>query len=185
MGRRTYITTCRLIKNIINPKDIDKIAEAILTTEHHISLFGFGYTAPIALDSQYWLSSVGVPSVAHIESFDSLLSASMMLPGSVAIGFSQTGRSTNVIKVMTLAKKNGAQTIAITQNYKSPLAKVCDIVLTTVSQQPNNSDQSMILSRAAMQIIFDIICITIKNKRKSDSIKRENVVAEIAGEFLL
>ncbi len=51
----------------------------------------------------------------------------------VAIGISSSGRSSNVVRAMKIAKENNAFTICITQAGKSPLQKNCDIALFTAS----------------------------------------------------
>jgi DNA-binding MurR/RpiR family transcriptional regulator len=57
------------------------------------------------------------------------MSAALLDPHSVAIGFSRCGNTTAMVQAFQLVCKNGARTIAITNYNSSTLAQMADIVL--------------------------------------------------------
>ena len=74
----------------------------------------------------------------------------------VAIGISHSGKSRDIVEAMKLARENGATTIAITNLGKSPLQKISDLVLSTVSDETNYRILGL-SSRIAQLAIIDAI----------------------------
>ena len=75
---------------------------------------------------------------------------------SVVIGISHSGQSKDIVQAMQVAKQNGATTIAITNFGKSPIDKVSDIILHTVSDETNYRILGL-SSRIAQLAIIDSI----------------------------
>lgn len=55
-----------------------------------------------------------------------ILGSAPIMKNSLVIGISQSGASTDTVKVMQKALEQGALTVAVTNNPSSPLAKMCD-----------------------------------------------------------
>ena len=64
-----------------------------------------------------------------------LTNAALLGPGDVAIGLSHSGRTREVIEVLSEAADHGALTVAVTSFPRSPLAEVADVVMTTAVQE--------------------------------------------------
>ena len=75
---------------------------------------------------------------------------------SAAIGISHSGASKDIVSALRLAKENGAVTIALTHLGKSPIGKVSDIILSTVSDETNYRILGL-SSRIAQLTIVDAI----------------------------
>jgi DNA-binding MurR/RpiR family transcriptional regulator len=60
-----------------------------------------------------------------------LASAALLSEASVAIAFSNTGRTEETIEMLALAKSSGAYGVAVTSDPASPMAKVADAHLTS------------------------------------------------------
>ena len=56
---------------------------------------------------------------------------------SVVIGISHSGKSKDIVQALQIAKNNGATTVAITNAGNSPLDKVSDLILHTLSDETN------------------------------------------------
>ncbi|MFB3880512.1 MAG: SIS domain-containing protein [Armatimonadota bacterium] len=69
---------------------------------------------------------VGIPISGAALSLFTLYPAPMHLRGALAIGLSQSGESTDVVRALTAAKKAGAFSIAVTNNPGSSLADAAD-----------------------------------------------------------
>jgi DNA-binding MurR/RpiR family transcriptional regulator len=77
---------------------------------------------------------IGIRANVQDDSHMMLMSAALLGPQDIAIGFSHSGNTTAVIEAIQLARKNGARTIAITNYNSSALAQVADIVLCSTAQ---------------------------------------------------
>ncbi len=72
---------------------------------------------------------VGIPVSGAALSLFTLYPAPMHLRGSLAIGLSQSGESTDVVRAMVEARRAGAFTIAVTNAARSSLASAADHTL--------------------------------------------------------
>ena len=55
----------------------------------------------------------------------------------VVLGISHSGRSKDIVQSLKTAKENGAVTISLTSDHKSPIVRVSNIVLYTVADETN------------------------------------------------
>ena len=109
----------------------------------------------------------------------------------VVIGISHSGASSDILEAMSIAKQNGAFTVAITNFKKSPIESVSDAVLHTVSDETNYRILGL-SSRIAQLAIIDtiysyLVChldgaqesivkteAALQNKKLKESKKRKN-----------
>lgn len=82
-----------------------------------------------------------------------------ILKQSLCIGISQSGMSDDTIKVMEMAKKQGALTLAVTNNPLSPLAKLCKyhLYLNCEEEKSVAATKTFTMQIACMQILAAII----------------------------
>jgi DNA-binding MurR/RpiR family transcriptional regulator len=106
----------------------------MLHTARQRDFYGVGGSAQIARDVSHKFLRVGVRASVFDDSHMMLMSASLLRPEDVAIGFSHSGNTVAVIEAIQLARKNGARTIAITNYNGSPLAQQADVVLCSTAQ---------------------------------------------------
>jgi len=94
--------------------------------------------------------------------------ASHLKKGSVAIGISHSGHSSDIVDALRLCKVWGATTICITNHGDSPLVEASDICLFTKSEETKHSILAM-SSRIAQLAIFDTIYsyIVLKSDKAS------------------
>ena len=90
---------------------------------------------------------------------------------SVIIGISHSGTSRDILQAMQIAKQNGAKTVAITNFGKSPMDKVSDIILHTVSDETNYRILGL-SSRIAQLAIIDTIysCLVCRLENPNERI---------------
>ena len=75
---------------------------------------------------------------------------------SVVMGISHSGRSKDIVQALQIAKENGATTVSLTNFSNSPLNKVSDYTLYTVSDETNYRILGL-SSRIAQLAIIDTI----------------------------
>lgn len=131
----------------------------ILNNANRIEIYGSGASGIVALDAQHKLFRTKVPTVAYRDSHLQMMSASSLDDECVALAFSYTGQSLNIIEAARMAREQGAVVIGVTHK-DSPLAKYCDPVVNV----PNIEDTKLfapMVSRICQLAIVDILATGI------------------------
>ncbi len=142
-------------RSVLNPSAMDAAAQKIMQAKR-IVIFGLGNSAAICHDAQHKFLRVGLNASACSDNHLQAIIASHMTPDCVAIGVSHSGRSTDIIESLRLARIGGATTICVTNYDTSPITEVADICLFTQSEETQHSILAM-SSRIAQLTIFDAI----------------------------
>ncbi|SFB33983.1 transcriptional regulator, RpiR family [Rhizobium sp. NFR07] len=130
---RTSIQALEETQSILDVEAFDRAAD-MLHSGRQRDFYGVGGSAQIARDVAHKFLRVGVRASVYDDSHMMLMSASLLGPEDVAIGFSHSGNTVAVIESIQLARRNGARTIAITNYNASPLAQQADVVLCSTAQ---------------------------------------------------
>jgi DNA-binding MurR/RpiR family transcriptional regulator len=125
--------------------------------------YGVGGSAQIARDVAHKFLRIGVRASVFDDSHMMLMSASLLVEGDVAIGFSHSGNTIAVIDALQLARRNGAKTIAITNYDSSALAQSADVVLCSTAQgSPLMGENAA--ARIAQLNILDAIFVAVAQR---------------------
>ena len=164
-------------KKELDREAIAKCCEAILSAEQ-IILLGLGNSAPIANDAAHKMLRLGLCAHPYTDNHMQVIATAHANSKTVVIGISHSGSSRDIIDAMHTAKLGGAFTVAITNYQKSPIEKVSDVVLHTVSDETNYRILGL-NSRIAQLAIIDTIYsyLVCHNEFACDNIaKTENVL---------
>lgn len=142
-------------KRAIDGSALDLCCEAILAADA-ILVCGLGNSASVAVDASHKMLRLGLNAHAYTDNHMQAIAAAHTDKNSVLIGISHSGESRDTIQAMELARQNGATTVAITNFGKSPIEKVSDIVLHTVSDETNYRILGL-SSRIAQLAIIDTV----------------------------
>ena len=134
---------------------LEKSCLALLSARN-IYIFGLGNSASVAADAEHKLLRLGFHAHAYTDNHMQAIAAAHTQAGDVVIGISHSGSSKDIVQSMQLAKINGATAIAITNYGKSPINKISDYILNTVSDETNYSILGL-NSRIAQLAIIDAI----------------------------
>ncbi len=130
---RTSINALEETLSILDIEAFDKAADLIHGAKHR-DFYGVGGSAQIARDVSHKFLRIGVRASVFDDVHMMLMSAALLSEGDIAIGFSHSGNTTAIIEGLQLAKRNGAQTIAVTNYNSSALAQAADVVLCSTAQ---------------------------------------------------
>ncbi len=126
-----------------------------------IEFYGVGNSGIVAQDAQHKFFRLGVNAHAVSDSHVQVMSATMLKPGDVAVIFSNSGRSKDLLDVADIARRRGAIVIAVTASG-SPLALdsrhagAAGILL--AADHPEDADRySPMVSRLLHLMIVDIL----------------------------
>ncbi len=124
----TDIAALNQTLDMINNNDIQKAIEMIQNARM-IHFFGVGSSGIMALEAKNKfariLPNVIVAQDSHMQS----MVAALLGENDLAIAFSYSGSTKDIIETLKRAKQNNAKTICITRYAESPLTAYADIVL--------------------------------------------------------
>lgn len=130
---RTSIHALEETLSILDMEAFEKAADLIHGAKHR-DFYGVGGSAQIARDVAHKFLRIGVRASVFDDVHMMLMSAALLSEGDIAIGFSHSGNTTAIIEGLQVAKRNGAQTIAVTNYNSSALAQAADVVLCSTAQ---------------------------------------------------
>ncbi len=126
-----------------------------------IEFYGVGNSGIVALDAQHKFFRLGVNAVACSDAHVQIMSATMLKPGDCAVIFSNSGRSTDLIDTVDIARRHGATCIFITASG-SPLALLAapgseHTILIAVDHPEDFDRYSPMVSRLLHLLVVDIL----------------------------
>lgn len=140
---------------LISLVELEKSVNAIINAQK-VDIYGVGASAFTAWDTKYKFMRIGINCEAFIDQHLQSMSAICLNSRDVAIGISFSGSIKDTVESLTLAKKAGAYTIAITNFAKSPITKVADaVLLTSAKETPLRS--GALTSKIAQLHVLDIL----------------------------
>ena len=135
--RKVIAADMKALADTLQVLDLAALAHAatVLFAARRVDIYGSGGAAVAALELQYKLMRVGVRSMAHTDGEMQIMSATLLTAEDVAVAFSHSGKSVDVLSALQAAKERGARTIAITNHPASPIAQAAEIGLCTAAQE--------------------------------------------------
>ena len=158
----------------LRDEDLKAVADALMSARC-IDIYGAGDSALLAQDAYFQLMRIGIPAYAVTDYLSLSLSASHLCNECVAMAFSHTGQTIEVIDAMTVAKKQGAKTICITSYPDSLLASICDISLVVYSSEAEQHQEAAV-SRMAQLMVLVGICSYISAQLGAESVEQNDLV---------
>jgi DNA-binding MurR/RpiR family transcriptional regulator len=146
----------------LDPALVGRVVDAVAQSTH-IDIYGIGGSAGIAAELQARLYRIGINAHAWSEAHIGLTSAALLGDSSVAIAFSNTGRTEETIEMLALAKSSGAYAVAVTSDPASPMAQLADAHLT--SHAPGEYLQPDDLSAKHAQLfVIDLLYLLVAQR---------------------
>lgn len=167
---------------LIDNDSIERALSLILNSRK-VTFFGVGSSGITAYQASSSMLRLGVKCEYQLDSHFQAMSASLLNSEDCVIGLSVSGSTKDTIYNLEIAKKAGAKIICITNNGKSPITKLADIVL-LISGKENPLDGSSVLSQLAQLSCVDILCTAIKNQKNYKSEVSRELTAKALSEKL-
>ena len=131
-------------------------AVAAIKKAGRIALFGIHASSLVANDLHNKLLRISYPAFYSPDYHVSLTTVATLTSGDVAIIFSYSGETEEMLRLSKIAHKNGVTIIAITRPADNSLAKLADYTLTVNSPQTDKRTGAM-SSRIAHLVMADIL----------------------------
>lgn len=145
----------REVERQLAPARIAAAAEAVATA-HQVVTFGLGGSAaPLAQETQHRLFRYGIGVTCCTDPYIMRMTAATLKPSDVVIAVSASGKTTELIEAVALARGYGATTIAVTA-AASPLSEVVDHPLSVaIAEYPDTLTPTA--ARFAYLVIIDLL----------------------------
>ena len=129
--------------------------------------YGVGGSAQIARDVAHKFLRIGLRVSVFDDAHMMMMSAALLGPDDVAVVFSHSGKTTAVLEPLELARRNGAQTIAVTNYADSPTARGADFVLCSTAQNSALLGENATARIAQLNILDALFVATAQLDRKA------------------
>jgi DNA-binding MurR/RpiR family transcriptional regulator len=141
---------------------LDRIVDHVVSARR-VDIYGTASSGLAGQDLHLKLHRIGLFSQAWTDQHLALTSAALLSPDDVAIAFSHSGRTLEVVQALDVARTTGATTVAITNFPDSPLARDADIVLTTSANETKYRSGAM-SSRIAQLAVVDFVFVRVSQR---------------------
>jgi DNA-binding MurR/RpiR family transcriptional regulator len=152
----------RSTAQILDAGLIEEVA-ARMTDADTVRLFGVGASGLVANDLYYKLLRIDMNTVFCTDLHVQLTYITAAKPGDVAIFFSNSGNTTEILELARAARERGACTVAVTKYGPNQLAELADYVL-PISSPELQFRSGATSSRLAALFVVDVLFTTLCNK---------------------
>lgn len=140
---------------MLDPDSLEKAAISIMNA-NTVRIFGVGASGIVGEDLHSKLMRINKNSYFSTDPHTQLTYASNMTPRDVAVLISMSGKTKEILEVLTLAKQCQTPTIALTKYSKTPLAQNTDTVL-YISAPEISMRSGAMSSRLAQMMVIDAL----------------------------
>ena len=150
------------VRNSINPDTLNKAIQ-ILSKARRIEFYGFGASGNVANDAQHKFFRLQVNASAYSDPHMQSISAATLGRDDAVLAISQTGRTRELLHMVTLARKQGAHVIALCPG-DSPLANHTELNIAV--DVPEDTDiYTPLTSRIVHLTVIDILAMGVAHTR--------------------
>lgn len=146
------------IRDQINEAALDA-AIALYENSSRVELYGSGGSAVVAEDAQLKFFRLGKPAIAYSDPHIQHAAAALLDKDALVIAISHSGRSSDILKTVEIARQAQAKVISVTAT-RSPLAQCSDIAL-TVDVNEDSDIFSPVKSRLAQMVVLDVLAVGV------------------------
>lgn len=151
----------------LNLNVLDSIAAHVLGARRVV--FGaVGTSAPLALDTAYRLTQIGIDASFALDVHTQHVTARMLRPGDVFFAISHTGSTFETLATTRAATLAGATTVALTSFSLSPLTDIVDLSLVAGSAETAYRVEAM-TSRIVHFAVLDALFVTLALRSESSA----------------
>lgn len=124
------LTVLQTAVDLLDVEAVERVAAAI-TASRHVDVYGVGGSGITAISLQQRLYRIGINAHAWTETHLGLASAALLDESCLAIALSNSGQTRETLELVSLARKRGAFTVALTSDPMSPVAEAAEVHIQT------------------------------------------------------
>jgi len=160
--RKVFDANTSAIQSTLRTLSFTSIDDAIkaLANAKKIIFVGLGGSAVVAKDAYHKFFRIGISCDWFEDSHMAMMAAALMKPGDVLVAISHSGSTTDIVDVLEIATKAGANTIAIVSHHKSPVSGKAALTLCVASTEMEFKFEPM-ASRIAHLCVIDVLSVGV------------------------
>ncbi len=151
-------STLLQVRGQLDPARLER-AIGLLAAARRVEFYGLGSSGIVAADAQHKFFRLGLPAVAYSDAHVHGMAATMLSPGDVVVAFSASGRTTDLLSSVDLARESGADVIGITA-LGAPLAARCTVAIEVVVDEDTDIYTPM-TTRLVQLAIVDVLAVGV------------------------
>ncbi|MCK9929886.1 MurR/RpiR family transcriptional regulator [Frankia sp. Mgl5] len=176
-------STAQAITEASGTVDHDSFAHAVLTLTRaeRLLVVGVGTSSPLAQDAAYRFRTAGITAEAPLDPHVQHVTARLLHPGTACLAISHTGQTQETLASAAAAKQAGADTIALTSFYRSPLTKIVETCLVAGSRETNFRIEAMssrIIHSTVLDALYVAVCLANPERAQTTQQLTAEVLAE-------
>lgn len=152
---------------------LERLVDWLLGAER-VLFHGAGGSAVVALDAHHKFLRLGLNALHESVGHLAIIRAAHLGPNDLAVLFSHSGESREVLECGRNAAAAGCRVVAVTSYPKSTLARSADLVLLSSSAEPSFYTDAMV-SRLVQLVLFDAVFVAASlrlGKAGADAVER-------------
>ncbi|HZG79027.1 MAG TPA: MurR/RpiR family transcriptional regulator [Paenibacillus sp.] len=165
---------------LVSAASLEEAARA-LASGKRIHVFGVGSSGMTAMDAYYSFMRIGLAADVQRDGHIIAMSASLANEGDVVFGISTSGSTKDLVDTLRTAKANGATTICLTSQGRSPITQYADVVLLVPAKESpfqGGSLSTKIAQLHALDALTSLIAASQKERAVRSMTKTANAVAD-------
>ncbi len=172
IAKKLQVNVTQVIEETINLIDFNELNEIIqiLRKAKRIFLFGVGASGLSAEEAKIKFMRIGLSADAITNNHFMYMQAALMNKDDVVIGISHSGNSKEILQALSIAKKNGTTTIALTHHLRSPITKIADFKIIHGSKQRQLQSDSL-RTKIAQLFILDLVYMLLIKEDEENAIE--------------
>ncbi len=162
--------------NLLSIAQVEKAVTLILKARR-VVFFGVGISGQTAADAASKFLRVGILSQAVPDPHLGAMSAALLGPGDVAVGFTNSGSTRDTVDILQIVKERGASAVAITSMARSPITKVADVVLLAAARDTPLQGGSL-AAKIAQLYVIDLLLTAVALRSRDTALRAAELTAE-------
>ena len=154
---------------------IERCSKTLMHAET-ISFIGLGNSGFTAMDFAYKFFRIGLPCKGYDNSHDMIMAAALAKPGDLFVAISHSGESREALQTVRLACKNGAESVAITAETDSTIAREAAIILSYAAKE-NLLETGSVMTKMAQIFVMDLIYTQIVKEMAGTALENKKKTA--------
>ncbi|KIL52856.1 MurR/RpiR family transcriptional regulator [Jeotgalibacillus campisalis] len=171
--QKVMFNTIQALQNTEKMLSVKSVSKAIdqLDQAERIFAYGVGGSSVVVRDFTQKLLRINVNVFRSDDSHLQMTMTANATNKDVVFVVSTSGKTKEVVDLLTIAKKRGVTCILLTQNGASPARRLADLVL-TMSEEEHNLRIGTMTARIAQMAVIDALYIGLCSKRGQEVFER-------------
>lgn len=161
--------------------ELDSAVDCIAKV-NRVVVVGVGHSKTVANDIAIRLMRIGIDATAEVDPLLAGIVIAQLHEGDAIIAVSSSGRTKDIISAANMAKNVGAKVIGLTSFSTSPLAKICDIVLLSLSTEAEEYREAT-TNRLTLLMLGDCLVESVANRLGEAAIVNLDRMVEIYEQY--